>query len=736
MIRPFIPAGCAFFLSLFLFSYCGMNAAAAVFGVAAVLTVLFFFLRKKQKIIPWLLVICVSLMGSSLSYAVKTVSDYMPAISLCSETPRSVSGTLSEAETAYGKYHYTLEHITVDGVSVRAKIRISYRYQVSAEIGDTMTFPDATIYELGSTPQTAMNYKANGIYIGAYTNADCSVTPATVRPPAYYLDLLRRTITKTLHLFMPDDYAAVSDAILTGNQSDLSADTLLNFRYAGVSHLFAVSGFHLSLWTGLLQYALLRLFRKNQKFAPILSMLFVLFFMALTGFTKSVTRAGIMLIIALFGQLIAHRADSLNSLFIALTVILLYNPFAVMSVALQMSFLATFGLITVAPPLSESMKTLRKKCRSQAIGKILTFLLTTVVFSLVAAIFTMPVSVCRFGYYSVISPLSNVLCMIPGQLLMVLSGFGVLFAWLTPLAKPLFLFSSLLVRYLIFITDKLSHLPYAIIDASDTVSAVFSLFFLTVILILIFFFRKNNKQLRRITAASVAVFFAFSTVSAVTDAYTVKVSVADVGNGTSIVFSCGNTDILIGCGGKRGKDYRLTAVGDKIASRTFDLWLLPRKTSTESAYAYELLGRYDYENMLMTTEDFPVYLADRLPEGILRTDRCTVKLDDTITLTYENSDAFSGARLLCRDFSCVILFRSTSDFSAVSEEWQSADLLITRQSLPQTDLSRFGTILISGDEPVIYDNSNIHSTFAGGQLTYRMSPVFHASVQEEKHDYS
>lgn len=736
MIRPFIPAGCAFFLSLFLFSYCGMNAAAAVFGVAAVLTVLFFFLRKKQKLIPYLLVICISLMGSSLAYAVKTVSDYMPAISLCGETPRTVSGTLSEAEPAYGKYYYTLDRVTVDGVSVRAKIRISSRYRAAAEIGDTMTYSGATIYELGSTPQTAMNYKANGIYIGAYTNEDCSLTQAKVRPPAYYLDFLRRTITKALHLFMPDEYAAVSDAILTGNQSDLSTDTLLNFRYAGISHLFAVSGFHLSLWTGLLQYAFSRIFRKNQKIAPILSMLFVLFFMALTGFTKSVTRAGIMLIIALFGQLIARKADSLNSLFIALTVILFCNPFSVMSVALQMSFLATLGLVTIALPLQESMTMLREKCRHKTTGRLLSGILTTVVFSLVAAIFTMPVSVCRFGYYSVIAPLSNVFCLLPGQILMVLSGFGVIFAWLTPLSKPLFLFSSLLVRYLVFITDKLSHLPYAVMDASDTVSAVFSLLFLAVILILIFLLRENNKQMRRVTAASVAVFFAFSAVSAFTDTYTVKVSVADVGNGTSVVFSCGNTDILIGCGGKRGKDYRLTAVGDKIASRTFDLWLLPRETDTESAYAYDLLGRYDYENMMMTTASFPLYLTDRLPENTLRTDRCTVKLDDAITLTYENSDAFSGARLLCRDFSCVILFRSTSDFTAVSEEWQSADLLITRQTLPRTDLSRFGTILISGDEPVIYDNSNIYSTFASGQLTYRNAPIIHASVQEEKHDYS
>lgn len=736
MIRPFIPAGCAFFLSLFLFSYCGMNAAAAVFGVAAVLTVLFFFLRKKQKLIPYLLVICVSMMVSSLSYAVKTVSDYMPAVSLCSETPRTISGTLAETEAAYGKYYYTLDHVTVDGADVRTGIRICYRYQVSAGIGDTMTFSDATIYELGSTPQTAMNYKANGIYIGAYTSEECAVAPAGVRPPAYYLDVLRRTITRTLHLFMPDSYAAVADAILTGNQSGLDTDTLLNFRYAGIAHLFAVSGFHLSLWTGLLQYALSRLFRSNRKIAPILSMLFVLFFMALTGFTKSVTRAGIMLLIALFGQLIAHKADTLNSLFIALTVILFCNPFSVMSVALQMSFLATLGLVTMAPPLSESLTALNKKCRRKTMGKILSFFLTTVVFSLVASIFTMPVSVCRFGYYAVVSPLSNLLCLLPGQALMILSGFGVIFAWLTPLAKPLFLFSSLLVRYLTFITDKLAHLPYAIIDASDMVSAVFSLLFLTGILLLIFLFREKNKQLRRVMAASVAVFFAFSAVSAITDAYTVKVSVADVGNGTSIVFSCGNTDILIGCGGKNGKSYRLTAIGDKIASRTFDLWLIPRKTDTESAYAYELLDRYDYENILMSTEEFPDYLTQILPDSTLRTDHCTVRLDDTITLTYENSNAFSGARLLCRGFSCVILFRATSDFAAVPEEWKSADLLITRQSLPQTDLSRFGTILISGDNAVIYDNANIDSTFAGGQLTYRMSPVFKASVQEEKHDYS
>ena len=131
--------------------------------------------------------------------------------------------------------------------------------------------------------------------------------------------------------------------------------------------LFAVSGFHLSLWTAMIFTFTEHLRGRMRLFGNLGALLFVIFFMALTGFTPSVMRAGAMMLIFILSKIINQQADSLNSLCLALTVLLLTNPFLASSISLQLSFFATLGIISFASPLNELSIRLKRKIKPKII---------------------------------------------------------------------------------------------------------------------------------------------------------------------------------------------------------------------------------------------------------------------------------------------------------------------------------------------------------------------------------
>ena len=735
MIRPYIAIGATMMISLTAFCLAEFQFTVAVLIAALVCSALFFFFRSKNSVLNTVFICSLSLIVSSSVFITKTVTDYQPALLNVSDGPCTISGTLYEYEEQYEKHYYTLTDVTVNGVEIEHKIRVSTDIYKSVKPDDVLTFTQATVYELGASTGNQNAYKSNGLYLGAYTSENFEAVKAHKHSLNYYLNEIRLYISETLGVYMDSEYASVADAMLTGNQSEIEHKTLLSFRYSGIAHLFAVSGFHLSLWTSALSMLLNKAFKDRKYIGNIICMVFVLFFMALTGFTKSVMRAGIMLLIFLFGKIIRYQSDPLNSLFIAVTVILLINPFAVMSVSLQMSFLATLGILILTAPPTQPLKKLKKKIKSKTVYSILSFVYTTVMISVIASLFTMPVSALTFGYISAAAPITNLLCTLPSQGIMLLSGLCVLTSKLAFIAKPLSFFTALFTRYVIFVTEKISSLEHAVIDTSSVLMQAVLLTSIILMSVFLIIHRKDIKKLRITLFVSAAVIITVSLTAAVIQDSSVKITVADVGNGTSIVMDTGESDIIIGCGGSTYKSYRLTNITDLNAASQFDLILIPRNTKTESEYAYMLLGRYEFENAVVSKEKYPPYLTERFPENTVRTNSCTVNIDDETVLEYIDSDEFSGARITQGDFTCTVLFRPLSDFSAVPDSWRCGSLLITRQSLPETDISGFENIIISSSKEVIYTNSNIYTTKYSGQTVYRMYPFGTVTITEEKHDH-
>ena len=92
-------------------------------------------------------------------------------------------------------------------------------------------------------------------------------------------------------------------------------------------------------------------------------MVFVMIYMALTGFTSSVIRSGIMMIIYLIGKEFFYESDSLNSLGIAALFMCLPNPYASGDIGMILSFSATLGIIILYPVLSDYVLKKTENCR-------------------------------------------------------------------------------------------------------------------------------------------------------------------------------------------------------------------------------------------------------------------------------------------------------------------------------------------------------------------------------------
>lgn len=727
MKRPFVFIGASMFISLLIYSYHGISAAVVMFIVAAILSLPAFLLRNKNKKCPVILLICLSVLTSSLLFSIKLVYEYMPAISLCDDSVHTIQGTLTEYNYEYDTHYYTLTDVQIDNIPTEHKIRINSDVYKNTSTDDVLIFNNAAVYELGTNRDAKLHYKAESIYIGAYTDEDIIVVKQDNHSVLYYLQSIRNFIAEKLSENMYPEYAAVTNAMLTGDSTAVEHDTMLDFRYSGISHLFAVSGFHLALWSSLVMAALLKIFKNHRNFAYITTVVFVIFFMALTGFSKSVTRAGIMLILLYAGKLIKHRADSINSLFIAVTLILLFNPFAATSIALQMSFLATLGILTLSEPVIIPVKNLRTKIPS-IVYNIILFVYSIIALSVIATLFTIPVSALNFGYYSPFAPVSNLLCLPAAQLLMILSVFAMAVSPIHFVAEPLFVICNFLAKYILSVTSSIAHLPCALTETDTPFMMTALLVILTVTAVLLIISKRSDKKLRICIAMGTSAILLLSVFSAITKAHSYEITVADVGNGTSVILSTGKSDIIIGCGGNDHSAYKFTNCADKITQREFDLILIPSDTDTSAEYAFNILNKYNFDSCIIADDDFSGELKRQLPKNTKMTNECTVKLDENTTLVYIYNDRFSGARIESPDFTATILFRPTSDFSCVENSWQSGDLLITRQNLPQINLDGFENIIVSTSSQPINNDVNIFSAEILGNIRYKKQPIGGVSI--------
>jgi len=133
----------------------------------------------------------------------------------------------------------------------------------------------------------------------------------------------------------------------------------IDFARFGLQHIMAISGFHfaiiaafLSLFFGLVT---------NRRNAALIVMLLLSGYLLFLGNSASVIRAWIMISIAMAGTLLSKQASALNSLGIALIVVLAIDPLQTLNLGFQFSFLTTAAILLCFSPFDYLMSEILPK---------------------------------------------------------------------------------------------------------------------------------------------------------------------------------------------------------------------------------------------------------------------------------------------------------------------------------------------------------------------------------------
>ncbi|MCM1310228.1 MAG: ComEC/Rec2 family competence protein [Bacteroides sp.] len=139
-------------------------------------------------------------------------------------------------------------------------------------------------------------------------------------------------------------------AILLGRSEMLPPQTRVSYSAAGLSHVLALSGMHVSVIAMIIAVALWPFyFGRHVRTRLLLTILALWFYAALTAFIPSVTRAVIMATVYMLGRILQRRSSPLNSLCLAAILILLVNPHDLYAAGFQLSFAAVLGIILFYP---------------------------------------------------------------------------------------------------------------------------------------------------------------------------------------------------------------------------------------------------------------------------------------------------------------------------------------------------------------------------------------------------
>ena len=295
---------------------------------------------------------------------------------------------------------------------------------------------------------------------------------------------IRNSVSSLLIKRTNEQTGGFLSALLIGDRTNLEGSTTLLFRRIGISHILALSGLHLSIIT----YAVLNIlsfFKVKKKISISITILFTFIYMALVGFTPSITRAGLMLIIHYSLFLFARTNDSFTSLSIAVFIIVLFSPHSIFDISLWLSAFATLGIICLSELTAKKGKKKRFVFKNLLIG-----IINSVFASLFAVGCTLVFSVSRFDTFSVLSVISTLIFTPIIQILIYLGIALIIFGGLLPFGELLVLLSNGIKH----LADFLSSFEWSLCSSDFTIIKLLTMLF-TASLFSFFVFEIKRKRL-------------------------------------------------------------------------------------------------------------------------------------------------------------------------------------------------------------------------------------------------
>lgn len=362
-----------------------------------------------------------------------------------------MSGKVLVSSALYPAYHYG------DFLEIRCFLReperfngFSYdRYLARYDIYSVCYWPKSISQVYISEEEDKKNISSSGLKISFYKN----------------IYALKDGLRQKINYGMREPEASLAKAMILGDKRQIPNDLREKFSQAGLSHLVAISGMHISIIAGILMMFFLQIGLKRC-YAFYFSSIFLFIYIAMIGFPPSAIRAGIMGFLVLLALNFGRLNKLSNSLFLAAAILLFINPRLLRDdIGFQLSFLAVLGIALVYPILDGFFNKIMDLVGNSRLFSFLEkgkFFYDILNITVSAQVFTLPIIAVNFHQVSLVVVLSNLLVIWILPIFMISAMLALILSFLFPdFGTLFFLPAEIMLKYIIIVADNLIKLPYA-----------------------------------------------------------------------------------------------------------------------------------------------------------------------------------------------------------------------------------------------------------------------------------
>ena len=216
---------------------------------------------------------------------------------------------------------------------------------------------------------------------------------------------------------------------ILGDKTSLDSEVMSVYQENGISHLFSISGMHVSLIVGMLMKVLNKVSYSNfYKYGIVIPIL--IFYLFLTGCGASILRTVIMVIVFAVNKSFNLKIKGLDLMLIVLIIAILINPFIIYDMGFQFSYSISFTLVVFGKKFTR----LKKKWQQNLVTSVICFLVSF--------------PICIY-YYSTINVLSILLNLLMIPLVSIIVFPMTLLTFVCPIIYPLY-------KIVIFVLEEIS----------------------------------------------------------------------------------------------------------------------------------------------------------------------------------------------------------------------------------------------------------------------------------------
>lgn len=287
------------------------------------------------------------------------------------------------------------------------------------------------------------------------TNQIEVISKKQLNPILQFANSINLTIRDKIDLTLEKEKASILKSLLLGDTSNIEEEVKENFQIANISHILAVSGMHINYMIIGVQLLLKKAIGKRK--TRIVTIIILIGYSFITGFSPSIIRAVVMGTLTIGAGIVYRKSDIWNAIAISLLGILLYNPFSILKVGLQLSYLGTIGMILFHQTFLRILNIKEPKKKSVLFEK----LKETIAVSLAAQVTILPVMLYHFNIFGSYFLITNLLVSLVIGPILILGFFCIFISFIYFPMTPILAMLLKIGLEILNLIARFSELPFS-----------------------------------------------------------------------------------------------------------------------------------------------------------------------------------------------------------------------------------------------------------------------------------